>query len=441
MAYGDLYKVGTLSVGANGTAVTGTGTAWATGSFALRKGDHILAAGHRAVIEAVNSDTSLTLAIPWTEGALTNAAYVAEMDAASRNASAAVAASLQTLMDRLSRVANAGGRYTCVAVGANAPPGSPAEGQMWVIGTAPTGAWASYANYFAKWMGAAWQFWPPSPGDEAKDLASGLVWLYNSAGAWNANSLQTGALRYDVGQALTAAQRTQALANVGLTISDFAKTLLDDADAAAVLATLGLTISAYAKTLLDDADASAALSTLGVSTYIKTLLDDADAAGARATLFGDLTTDGHVLQRVSGAWTARTVSQMLATGVSYETGTFTPALSGTGVEPTVTYAGRAGNYLKIGKCVTITLWISGTHSGGTGSARINGIPFAPAFSTPLDCRPSNATAPGTVHADMLTNGTALLQYTNSSGGIGDVALSQIASGGFQIFMSGSFFVP
>jgi len=65
-------------------------------------------------------------------------------------------------------------------------------------------------------------------------------------------------------------------------ISDFIKTLLDDADASTLQTSIG--ISDFIKTLLDDTSAGAAQTTLGVSTFIKTLLDDADAAAARATL-------------------------------------------------------------------------------------------------------------------------------------------------------------
>ena len=47
-----------------------------------------------------------------------------------------------------------------VSRGLNAPPGGPAEGATYIVGTAPTGAWAGWANAIAGWFGGAWVFVP-----------------------------------------------------------------------------------------------------------------------------------------------------------------------------------------------------------------------------------------------------------------------------------------
>jgi hypothetical protein len=67
------YTAGTISVAADGTAVTGAGTAWLTADF--REGDLLFANGATGVVLSVNSNTSITLAQPWKGGLLNNAAY------------------------------------------------------------------------------------------------------------------------------------------------------------------------------------------------------------------------------------------------------------------------------------------------------------------------------------------------------------------------------
>lgn len=65
-------------------------------------------------------------------------------------------------------------------------------------------------------------------------------------------------------------------------VSAFARSLLDDADAAAALETLGF--SAFVRTLVNDIDANAFLNTLGAGTAGKALLAAADAGAAQDAL-------------------------------------------------------------------------------------------------------------------------------------------------------------
>lgn len=67
------YTAGTITVSANGTAVTGVGTAWQVAGF--KEGDWFIANGWVNVVASVNSNTSLTLVAPWRGGALSGAAY------------------------------------------------------------------------------------------------------------------------------------------------------------------------------------------------------------------------------------------------------------------------------------------------------------------------------------------------------------------------------
>lgn len=70
------YKIGTASVGAGSTAVTGVGTNWLLADgFGFQPGDQFRAAGLSVSIASVNSPTSITLASGWPGAARSNAEY------------------------------------------------------------------------------------------------------------------------------------------------------------------------------------------------------------------------------------------------------------------------------------------------------------------------------------------------------------------------------
>ena len=76
----------------------------------------------------------------------------------------------------------------------NTPPGSPVDGDMYIVGSAPTGSWASYAWYVAKWSAllAAWEFYLPKNGwqfqsNSAREIyrRTGGAWeIYYQEGTW-----------------------------------------------------------------------------------------------------------------------------------------------------------------------------------------------------------------------------------------------------------------
>jgi hypothetical protein len=71
-----------------------------------------------------------------------------------------------------------------------APPGSPANGDRYIVAASPTGAWAGHANNVTVWTtdnpitpSGLWEFYPPKFGWIAPCLTDGLVYVYNGS-AW-----------------------------------------------------------------------------------------------------------------------------------------------------------------------------------------------------------------------------------------------------------------
>jgi hypothetical protein len=59
----------------------------------------------------------------------------------------------------------------------------------------------------------------------------------------------------------------------------------------------------------------------------------------------------------------------------YEEGTFTPTIIGSTTAGSATYSTQAGNYTKIGRLVTVQMYIGWTGHTGTGDMSISGLPF------------------------------------------------------------------
>ena len=71
-----------------------------------------------------------------------------------------------------------------IASGTNIPPGEPAPGDCWIVGNAPTDAWAEQAGAIAGWTAAGWRFLAPAEGMRAWVSEIGGFALF-SDGEWH----------------------------------------------------------------------------------------------------------------------------------------------------------------------------------------------------------------------------------------------------------------
>jgi len=148
--------------------------------------------------------------------------------------------------------------------------------------------------------------------------------------------------------------------------------------------------------------------------------DNAIQLGSTVNRFTDLYLSGGVYLGGTGA--ANKLDD-------YESGTWTPTLAGTGGNPTVTYSKQQGRYTKIGRTVYCEFDIQITaKSGGSGGARINGLPFTKSNDNPQYAgdlgmiRGGRSDALDSTHRQTVFAGTVLanttefeLAYTSSIG--------------------------
>ncbi|QCI67532.1 DUF2793 domain-containing protein [Phreatobacter stygius] len=106
------------------------------------------------------------------------------------------------------------------------PPGSPADGQVWLVATGGTGVFAGKDKKYAAFAAASWTFFDPLPGDKAIVVSTRQSFLYDAAGVWQPGNALAGAnsditslagltTALSVGQGGTGGN-TQATARTGL---------------------------------------------------------------------------------------------------------------------------------------------------------------------------------------------------------------------------------
>jgi hypothetical protein len=109
-------------------------------------------------------------------------------------------------------------------VGLNTPPGSPAGGQCWIVGSTPTGAWAGQANKLAQRIGGAWAFHTPFVGLVVFDAATLAQRVWNG-GIWAllAPRLLEASTTYDPPSLAAGEGVTTTVTVPGAAIGDFAR--------------------------------------------------------------------------------------------------------------------------------------------------------------------------------------------------------------------------
>src|SRR5208282_6664439 len=84
-----------------------------------------------------------------------------------------------------------------ISVGTPTPPGSPSNGDTYVVGSSPSGAWTGHGNSIACWStdnlsipSGEWEFYAPAKGwvvgnqsDAALYVYNGTTWVVNGGGA------------------------------------------------------------------------------------------------------------------------------------------------------------------------------------------------------------------------------------------------------------------
>jgi hypothetical protein len=109
-------------------------------------------------------------------------------------------------------------------VGLNSPPGSPTNGQLWIVGAAPTGVWAGNANRLAQRLDSAWRFYAAATGWRVWDITTAQEWAFTGM-VWAATGSTTlsGSATHDPPNLADGAGATTTVTVTGAALGDFTR--------------------------------------------------------------------------------------------------------------------------------------------------------------------------------------------------------------------------
>ena len=208
MAYSELIVVGNVTFTTGSVNATTSGIVLSTSGIVA--GDAIVTPGNQWLIDFVNTVSNiLVLADAWTGSNTTIPLKVLKMSP-SRWSPAQTAWYSREAYQRLLLASTNATNFRVKGL-LNTPPGLSAEGDQWVLNTAPTGVWAGQASKIALYSNSQWNFTTPTNGDTAN--FNGAIYSFNGT-SWILQS--------------------------SLTASVFGLSLIDDIDAATARTTMGL---------------------------------------------------------------------------------------------------------------------------------------------------------------------------------------------------------
>lgn len=109
----------------------------------------------------------------------------------------------------------------------NAPPSSPTPGACYIVGTAPSGAWAGKAGEMASYSAGGWRFLSPTEGQSLLVKSTGLRAEFRG-GSWEFGVIRTGSVM--IGGVEVISTRSAAIAGPsgGSTVDSEARTAIGE---------------------------------------------------------------------------------------------------------------------------------------------------------------------------------------------------------------------